>query len=269
MKKLLITGAAGGVASALRKLLGRNYALRLTDISEITDCGENEEFVKADLGDLDSLQTILADIDGIVHLGGFSVEGTWDQIMSANIQGTYNLFEAAYRTKVKRIVFASSNHAVGFYNRNKTIDHTMPFRPDTRYGVSKAFGESLSSLYADKYGAEIMSIRIGFMADAPRDIRNLAIWVSPRDLAQLITIGLEHPDIKHEVVFGMSDNSASWWDNSNAIRLGYKPQDRSADYAEQIRASCPVDTGDPLADSLHGGKFVSCEEGGDPTKSNN
>jgi uronate dehydrogenase len=98
------------------------------------------------------------------------------------------------------------------------------------------------------------------------DVRRLAIWISPRDFAQLVTIGLEHPDIKHEVVFGMSDNVPSWWDNSNALQLGYKPQDRSADYAEKVYANYPVDTGNPLADSLHGGAFVTAEMGGDPSK---
>lgn len=266
MKKILLTGAAGAVGTVLRTEYRDTYKLRLSDISEIDNCGPNEEFLQADLSDPDAARKIVAGVDGIIHMGGFSVEADWERILNANISGTYNLFEAARLEGVKRLVFASSNHAMGFYRRDETIDHTSPFRPDTRYGLSKAFGESLGSLYADKYGLEVFNIRIGNVANEPLDVRRLGIWISPRDVAQLISIGLENPDIHYEVVYGMSDNVRGWWDNSNAYRLGYTPQDRSEDHAEKVLAQHPVDTGDPLADSLQGGSFVSLESGGDPTK---
>ena len=266
MKTILITGAAGGVGSFLRKeFLGR-YRLRLSDIAAIEDCGPDEVFVMADLGDFAALRSAVAGVDGIIHLGGFSVEGDWDTILSANIVGTYNLFEAARVEGVKRIVFASSNHAMGFYGRDQTVDHTDYPRPDSRYGLSKVFGEVLGRLHADKYGAEVMAIRIGNVAEAPIDVRRLSIWISPRDLAQLMSIGLEHPDLRFEVVYGMSDNKRAWWDNSNAIRLGYAPRDRSEDYAAKVLSEHSADTGDPLADAHQGGAFVSTEAGGDPTK---
>ena len=206
------------------------------------------------------------EVHGIVHMGGYSVEGDWETIFNANIIGVYNLFEAARLESVKRVIFASSNHAVGFYGRDETIDHTCTPRPDTRYGLSKAFGESLGSLYADKYGAVVMCIRIGNVAKEPADVRRLSIWISPRDLAQLIGIGLDHPDIKHEIVYGMSNNAHAWWDNSNAARLGYAPQDKAEIFADKINADHSADTGDPVGDSKQGGPFVSVEKVDDPVK---
>ena len=266
MKTILLTGAAGGVGVFLRKEFRGRYRLRLSDIVALDDCGPQEEFIGADLGDLSAIRNAVAGVDGIVHLGGFSVEGDWDTILSANIIGTYNLFEAARIEGVKRIVFASSNHAMGFYGRDETVDHTDYPRPDSRYGLSKVFGEVLGRLHADKYGAEVMAIRIGNVAEEPIDVRRLSIWISPRDLAQLMVIGLERPGIQFEVVYGMSDNKRAWWDNSNALRLGYAPRDRSEDYAAKVLSEHSADTGDPLADARQGGTFVSTEAGGDPTK---
>jgi len=266
MQTILMTGAAGGVGRNLRDELQGRYRLRLSDLTDIDDCAPRETFVKADLADFAAVRSAVAGVDGIIHLGGFSVEGDWETILNANIIGTYNLFEAARLEGVRRIVFASSNHAVGFYRRDETIDHASFPRPDSRYGLSKVFGESLGSLYADKYGAEVMCVRIGNVAEKPLDVRRLSIWISPRDLAQLVSIGLEHPDLKFEVVYGMSDNARAWWDNANALRLGYAPRDRGEDFAAEVLAEHSADTGDPLADALQGGSFVSTEAGGDPTK---
>ncbi len=266
MKTILMTGAAGGVGTFLRNEFQGRYRLRLSDMTELDDCAGHEEFVAADLADLAATRKAVAGVDGIIHMGGYSVESDWDTILNANIIGAYNLFEAARMEGVKRIVFASSNHAMGFYGRDETIDHSHFPRPDSRYGLSKAFGEALGSLYADKYGAEVMSVRIGNVAAQPGDVRLLSIWISPRDLAQLISIGLEHPDIRFDVVYGMSDNERAWWDNSNAKRLGYAPRDRGEDYAAEVFSQHSADTGDPLADAMQGGGFVSAEVGGDPTK---
>ena len=196
MQKILITGAAGDVGTRLRKLLKGVYSLRVSDIRKPADLGADDEFVAADLGDYEQTKQITAGIDGIVHLGGYSVEGPWETIHKSNIVGCYNLFEAAYRSGVKRIVFASSNHAVGFYPRDRKIGVDVTVRPDSRYGVSKAFGEAVGALYADKHGLRVTCIRIGNVDDKPLDKRRLSIWVKPEDLAQLIRIGLEHPDIR-------------------------------------------------------------------------
>src|SRR5512139_1626162 len=148
MKKVLVTGAAGGVGTRLRKLLKGVYPqLRWSDIRKPDDLAADEAFMTADLSDMAQVEKIVAGIDGIVHLGGYSIEGRWDTILQSNIVGTYNMFEAAYRAGVKRVVFASSNHAVGFYPRSQKIGVDLRVRPDSRYGVSKAFGEALGALY--------------------------------------------------------------------------------------------------------------------------
>jgi uronate dehydrogenase len=204
-------------------------------------------------------------VDAIVHLGAWPVEGDWPLILSSNIVGGYNAFEAARRNGVKRVVFASSNHAVGFYRRDETIDHLAIPRPDSRYGVSKAFGEALGALYAYKYGLEVLAIRIGNVNPEPLDRRRLAIWISPRDIAQLVSIGIDHPAIKFEIVYGVSENQRAWYDNSNAFRLGYRPLDRSEAYAADILAK-HLDNPNPLVEQYQGGTFVAAEDGGDPSR---
>src|SRR6185312_6238141 len=211
MNKVLLTGAAGDVGTRLRKLLQGVYTLRSSDIRGPADLAAGDDFVQGDLGDYAAVEKMVAGIDGIIHLGGFSVEGPWPTILNANIVGCYNLFEAAYRAGVKRVVFASSNHAVGFYPRAKKIGVDVTVKPDSRYGVSKAFGEALGSFYAEKHGMSVTCLRIGNVNDKPIDVRRLSIWLKPEDLAQLIRIGLEHPDIKFEVFYGCSDNAAAWW----------------------------------------------------------
>jgi uronate dehydrogenase len=160
---------------------------------------------------------------------------------------------------VKRIVFPTSNHATGFYRRAQTIDHRVYPKPDSRYGVSKVFGEALGSLYADKYGMQVFCMRIGNVNPAPIDKRRLAIWFSPRDLAQLVAIGIEHPGIRFEIVYGVSGNKRSWYDNSNAYRLGYKPQDDAESYAKEVMAR-EKPGGDSTAEMYQGGIFTVAEE---------
>ena len=259
MKLILLTGAGGGVAGMIRPLLGASYRLRLSDVAPPGDLRPGEEFAPADLADLEAVRAAVKGVDGIVHLGGYSLESDWETILSANIVGTYNLFEAARLEGVKRIVFASSNHVMGFYPRSQTVTVDARVRPDSRYGLSKAFGEALASLYADKYGAEVLTIRIGHILPKPRNRRDLAIWLSPRDLCQLIRIGLDAPGVRHEIVYGMSDNRRAWWDNTTAARLGYRPQDRAEDYAGEIMAADSGVTGDEQVDLNQGGHFCAAE----------
>jgi uronate dehydrogenase len=259
MQNILVTGAAGHIGTRLRNLLKDVYRVRWSDVLTPKELAPNEEFVPADLGDYAQVEKIVQRVDGIVHLGGFSVEGPWPTILNANIVGCYNLFEAAYRNGVKRIVFASSNHAVGFYPREKKIGVDVTLRPDSRYGISKAFGEAVGAFYADKHGLRVTCLRIGNVGDAPVDKRRLAIWLKPEDLVQLIRIGLEHPDIHFEVFYGASDNAAAWWDNSNARRFGYKPQGRAEDYRAQAMAAQATLPPDPVGDRYQGGTFCSDE----------
>src|SRR5215472_8061317 len=260
MARILLTGAAGDIGTRLRKILKPVYPqLRLSDVKVPADLGADEEFVPAELVRIEDVERAVDGIDGVIHLGGFSVEGPWETILQSNIIGCYNLFEAARRKGVKRVVFASSNHAVGFYPRHHHIGIDVTVRPDSRYGVSKAFGEALGSLYADKHGLRVLCLRIGNVGDRPIDKRRLSIWLKPEDLAQLIRIGLEHPKLHFEIFYGSSDNEAGWWDNSNAKRFGYHPQFRSEDFrAEAMAAQAELST-DPIGDRFQGGPFCSDE----------
>lgn len=263
-RTILITGAAGGVARMLRREIAGHYDLLLSDLREVDDLAPGERFMAADLADIAALRRLMPGIDGIVHLGGQAVEADWATVHERNILGTYNLFEAARLEGVRRVVFASSCHAVGFYRLDERIAADAYFRPDTRYGVSKVFGEALGALYADKYGFDVLSIRIGNVAELPADRRRLTSWLSPRDFAQLVRIGIETPAIGHRVVFGMSGNTGSCWDNAAALALGYAPEDDAMRHAHLIDLS-DVDLSNP-AEIYQGGPFVMIEEGGVPPK---
>ncbi len=258
--KVLMTGAAGGIGTRMRTLLKGVYPMfRLSDVQRPKDLGNDEEFVQADLSNPAEVARAVEGIDGIVHMGGFSIESDWETIHQANIVGCYNLFEAAYRAGVKRVVFASSNHAVGFYPRQRKIGIDEPVRPDSRYGISKAFGEAVGAFYVHKHGMRVTSLRIGNFADAPVDLRRLAIWLHPEDLAQLIRIGLEHPEIRNEIFFGCSDNERSWWDNESAFRFGYRPKHRAEDYRDAALAAQAKLEHDAVGDWYQGGTFCSDE----------
>jgi uronate dehydrogenase len=257
MKTILITGAAGDVGTHLRRELAGKYRIRASDLRPLKKVA-NELFMRADISKMADCLRVTKGVDAIVHLGGYSVEGPWEGILSANIVGCYNVFEAARRNGVKRILFPTSNHATGFYRRDQTIDHHVYIKPDSRYGVSKVFGEALGSLYADKYGMEVFCMRIGNVNPVPIDKRRLSLWFSPRDLAQLVTIGIEHPDIRFEIVYGISGNKRAWYDDANAHRLGYQPQDDSEVFADAILAR--EKPGDPIAERYQGGVFCVAEE---------
>jgi uronate dehydrogenase len=259
VKTILITGAAGDVGTHLRRELAGKYILRVSDLRPLKKINREERFLRADISNMAHALRITRGVDAVIHLGGYSVEGPWAGILNANIVGCYNIFEAARRNGVRRILFPTSNHAVGFYRRDQTIDHRVYPKPDSRYGVTKVFGEALASLYADKYGMQMFCMRIGNVGPAPLDRRRLSIWFSPRDLAQLVTIGIEHPDIRFEIVYGISRNTRAWYDNANAYRLGYRPQDDSEAFAADILRREPP-PGDPIAERHQGGVFCVAED---------
>src|SRR3979490_2338933 len=237
MPRILMTGASGGIGTALRKLLPPIYPdLLLSDLKAPADLGANEKFKAAELSDLAQVEAICDGVDGILHFGGYSVEGTWDQIHQSNIIGGYNLFEAARKKGVKRIVFASSNHAVGFYPRHHRIGTDVTARPDSRYGVSKVFGEAGGALYAHKHALGVTCLRIGNFGDKPLDHRRLSIWLKPEDLVQLCRIGLDHPDIHFEIFYGASYNHRRGPEHHGAYVLGYRPTGRAEDFREHAFA---------------------------------
>src|SRR6185295_4596723 len=237
--------------------------LRLSDITKPADLHPDETFIAADLARIDEVEKIVDGVDGIIHLGGISGEAPWEGILQSNIIGCYNLFEAARRKGVERVVFASSNHAVGFYPRHHHIGVDVTVRPDSRYGVSKAFGEAMGSLYADKHGLRVLCLRIGNFGDKPLDQRRLSIWLKPEDLVQLIRIGFENPDLRFEVFYGASYNERAWWDNSRAYEYGYRPTGKAEDYREEALAAQTKIAPDPVGDFFQGGTFCSAEFDGD------
>ncbi|WP_405809073.1 NAD(P)-dependent oxidoreductase [Streptomyces sp. NBC_00210] len=242
-RTVLLTGAAGGLGTLMRGLLpAYGYELRLFDATLIEGV---PDAITADLADKEALRAAVRGVDAIIHLAGISLEASFDKILRANIEGTYNLYEAAREEGIGRIVFASSNHAVGFTPRphglppfapDQLIPIDTPRRPDTYYGLSKCFGEDLAQLYWDLHGLETVSVRIGSCFMEPTSVRMLSVWMSPGDGARLFHAALTAENVGHAVVYGSSANTRLWWDLTTARALGYEPQDDSEQYAEKLIA---------------------------------
>jgi len=208
MNRILITGAAGVIGRTLRAgLRGRYPMLRLSDIAPLDPAAAGEEIVGADLTDLAAVEAAMRGVDCVVHLGAIPGEDIWDKILPNNVVGTWNVFEAARRQGVRRVIYASSHHAVGFYRRARPIDQTVVPRPDGVYGVSKVFGEAVGRLFADKHGLSVACLRIGAFRDKPIDRRLLHVWLSPRDAVHLVGCCIDAPDYHFVVVYGVSNNT--------------------------------------------------------------
>ncbi|SDG48804.1 uronate dehydrogenase [Pseudomonas benzenivorans] len=262
--RLLLTGAAGGLGKVLRQSL-RPYAkvLRLSDIAEMAPAnGEHEEVVLCDLADKAAVHQLVEGVDAILHFGGVSVERPFEEILGANICGVFHIYEAARRHGVKRVVFASSNHVIGFHRQDAILDAHSPRRPDGYYGLSKSYGEDLASFYFDRYGIESVSIRIGSSFPEPNNRRMLSTWLSYRDLTQLLERALYTPNVGHTVVYGMSANRDLWWDNHLAAHLGYQPQDSSEAFRERVEAQ-PMPAADDPVRLFQGGAFAAAGPFGD------
>jgi uronate dehydrogenase len=256
-RRLLLTGAAGNLGRELRPRLARYCdVLRISHRSEFGPAGAGEEVMLASLEDADAMLALLEGVDAVVHMGGVSTEQPWAPILAGNIVGMVNLYEAARKNKVPRIVFASSNHVTGFYRQDEVITPQHPPRPDGFYGLSKAFGENLAQLYWDRHGIETVSLRIGSSFAEPKDRRMLATWMSFDDTERLVVAALTAPIVGHTVIYGMSDNRTTWWDNTSARHIGYRPQDSSERFRAAVEARQPkIDRTD--AATLHqGGAFV-------------
>ncbi len=266
--RILLTGAAGIVGTALRPILRTQYEqLILTDLRTPKDLGENESFSPCDITDLAELKEIARGVDGIVHLAGLvGADYCFDEVFHPNIVGTHNIYRAAFDCGIPNVVYASSHHAVGFMKRGTAINDQTAHRPDSAYGLSKAFGESAGAYFADKFGLNVLAIRIGYVGDTVADERRLHTWISARDLVQLIQIGLGNKDLRYEVVYGVSNNPDPFFDNSNAARLGYRPQDRALDHvtnSEAVNTPKPQDT---IAGACVGGGFAAVGYQGNPQR---
>jgi uronate dehydrogenase len=256
--RLLLTGAAGGLGQVLRERL-RPFAdvLRVSDIASLAPAqGTFEEVAPCNLADKAAVDALVAGCHAVVHLGGVSVERPFEEILEANIKGVFHLYEAARRHGVKRIVFASSNHVIGFYRQSERLDAHVARRPDGYYGLSKSFGEDVAQFYFDRWGIETVSIRIGSSFPEPANRRMMSTWLSYRDLTSLVEKSLFTPDVGHLVVYGVSANRNVWWDNSAAARLGFVPQDSSEVFRDKVEAQPPVAATDPNA-IYQGGAFTA------------
>lgn len=234
-KSILVTGAAGTlgqlVVSHLAQKLesGEISALRLADIVPIPCSLPRDqsglESVKISVSSYDAALTLTKGMDAVIHLAGIPVEAGWEKLITANLVGPAYLWDACVSNNVDRILFASSNHAVGLYPIETRIDHTAPAQPDSRYGITKAFGEHLAALYAEKTPVRGFCMRIGSCFPAVTTTRHRQTFQSPADFIRLIDVGLT-ADYRYEIVYGLSDIPDAYWDNSNAQRLGYAPKDK-------------------------------------------
>jgi uronate dehydrogenase len=260
---IAITGGAGAVGTAMREVLSPQVGhVRVVDLAEPQELADNESFVRADITKVDELTAAFAGLDGIVHLAGIPGERALDEMVRVNVIGTSTVYEAARRADVPRIVLGSSNHATGFYPRDTVVKSDSPMRPDSIYGLTKCWGELTAGLYYDKAGVRSLIVRIGNAQDMPRAPRSLDVWISPNDLAQLSLIGLTHPDIDVKTVFGVSGGGGSWWDNSEADKLGYVPEDRIRDFAHpDAFKPLPADA-PPVGEYFQGGLFCTFEHDG-------
>jgi uronate dehydrogenase len=257
IKRLLLTGAAGGLGKVLRpRLSAFADIVRVSDLASLGPTSVHEESVECDLGHFDAMLSLLDGVDAVVHLGGMSIDGPFEPILNANIRGAYNLYEGARLKGVKRIVFASSNHVVGFHKQTDRLDATAAMRPDGNYGVSKAFGELISRFYYDRYGVESVCMRIGSSFPKAIDHRMMSTWLSYDDLTELIRCSLVTPDVGHTVVYAASNNTPSWWDNRLAAHLGWQPRDSSDPFRAEVEANVPRLAADDPAAIYQGGQFV-------------
>ena len=262
MKKIVLTGAAGRLGSYLRQPLSTLCdALVSTDVRELTatlyPC---EQFVQADLADYDAIQALTNEAEMVIHFGGHADEKTFPEILHANIIGCYNVWQAAHVAGVRRIVYASSIHAVGMYPKNHAIDSEVQHRPDSYYGLSKCFAEDMARLYWEKKGLETVCLRIMSCANVT-NARALGSWLSYPDLARLVTAAVTTPVAGFAIIYGVSDNHRSPVDNRKASFLGYRPCDNAEQFATAILAKTPPPDPRDLAQMCHGGPFSTTDLG--------
>jgi hypothetical protein len=238
MPVILITGAAGQIGAMLRpRLAAPGRILRLADIAPLQP-GPGEEAVTATVTDLAAMTAACDGADAVIHLGGIPLESTWERILDVNINGTYTVLEAARRAGVRRVIIASSNHAVGFapLDTAPIPDYAFP-APDTFYGVSKVAGEALGALYSRRHGMDVICVRILACVELPWNVRILSAWLSPDDAGRLFDACLTAPSPGYRVIFGVSANTRGGWVSLDEARaLGYEPRDDAEAYAPQVLA---------------------------------
>lgn len=265
-ERILITGAAGRLGTLLRAgLAPLARHVRLAARKPFDDLGPNEEQAVFDLSDMEATIAATEGCDAIVHFGGASLESPWQTILDANIRGSYHIYEGARKHGAKRVIYASSVHAIGYHELEAHIGVDAPVRPDSLYGVSKNFVESLSRLYWDKFGIESVCLRIFSSFPEPADRRMLWSYLSFADCVRLVEASLTAPRVGHTMSFGISDNKVKAVDNSGANHLGFIPQDSSEPFRASVEAKTQRPDPNAPAVKFLGGWF--CELGHPDDKS--
>jgi len=244
--RLLLTGAAGGLGRVLRPRL-REWAriVRVSDREACEPAEAGEEIARADLSDAAAVDRLLDGVDAVVQFGGASLEVPFAELVPANVTGLLNVYEAARRHAVRRIVYASSSHVVGFYRQSQTVGTDAPLRPDCLYAVTKCFGEALSRYYFDRFGIETVCLRIGSSFPEPRNARMMVSYLGYDDLVELVRCALFTPRVDHSIIYGVSDNPVRWWDNAQAGHLGFHAKESSRRFADLFPPAAPRDNGGP------------------------
>jgi uronate dehydrogenase len=262
MKKLVLTGAMGRLGSYLREPLSKMCDEMVS--SDILDgpatLHPGESYVQADLADLAAMTDLLKGADMVIHFGAIGDEAPFDELLGPNFIGAYNIWEAAYQNGVRRVVYASSIHAVGMHKKTDFIGIDAPHKPDTFYGLAKCFAEDLASMYWDKRGVESVCMRI-LSAAKPTNPRAIGTWLSYDDLIHLVQRSIDTPITGFSIVYGVSNNDRAPVDNAKAQHLGYRPKDNAEQFAAKIYAE--NDTLDPqdAGNTHHGGPFAFVDLG--------
>jgi len=256
VERVLLTGAAGRIGSCLRPGLRTGLReLRLSDVAPLRAEHPNETVAPADLGDAEALARAAAGVDAIIHLGGEAGEAALDALLEPNVRGVFHVLDAARRAGARRVVLASSTHVTGFYDAGVPLTGGEPVRPDSLYGVTKAFAEALGRMYADKFGLEVVCLRLGSFGERPGEARQLSTWLSHSDAVRLFRACLSAPSpLGFAVAYGASANTRGWWDLGPARRLGYEPQDDAEAFAAEL--------GEPPHDEPQGAEFADPRYGG-------
>jgi uronate dehydrogenase len=257
MKPVLLTGASGALGRFLaRELAAAGWALRLTDIAPFPDpLPAGASFTRVDLNDGVELLRLAEGCGAILHFGGVSTDQAFPVVSGPNLDGLYYVYEAA-RREGARVVFASSNHSIGFHERGSTLDADCAFRPDSYYGLSKAYGELMGRLYWDKHGVENVNLRIGSCVPRPVNARMLSTWLSYPDLLRLVQAAVTAPKAGHCVVWGCSNNPASFWGADHRDRLGWAPQDSAEPFRAELAGKVSADA---VEERYQGGAYCSLE----------
>ncbi len=256
--KIVLTGAAGRLGGICREPLSKicDMLVSTDRVDSIDGLAANETYVKCDIGEREPVHGMIEGADMVVHFGSIADEAPWEDILHSNILSAYNIWESAYQHGVKRIVFASSIHAVGMHKKHDFIGVDAAHRPDTYYGLAKCFTEDLASLYWDKRGVETVAMRIASASGKVGNSRALGSWLSDGDLVQLVQKSVTAPTTGFTIVYGVSNNDRAGLDNSGASALGYRPKDNAEEFAAEILANSPPQNNQDPEDMCHGGPFA-------------